>query len=352
MEKPGVMEAISAAFERTKNIMFRPMHYRVWWRFAVLALLTGEGAGGGGFNRILDLPSRSRDHLVANFSSPSTWWFDRFAPGVIAGAIVAACLLVVIFLFISSVMRFVLFDAVLGGRVTLRAGWQRWKAEGGQFFLLHLAYGLFMLITSGAILLVPLIPIFSHGGFELARMEWGGVLTVILGFVVLFVWMVLLLIIWVLLKDFLVPMMALEGLPPMEAVRKLRHLVNRNQIGRAAYIGMKILLTLGAGIIFGIMDFIVIFVCVIPLGILAGIFIAIGAGAGLTWSNPIAILLLIIGGGIAFTVVAYLVALVNSPAVVFFQSYAIHYLGPRYMPLDVVLNPAPPTPPPTLAPAP
>ena len=356
MEKPGVMDAISAAFERTKNIMFRPMHYRVWWRFAVLALLTGEGAGGGGFNRMLDMPSRSRGHLFKGFaSSPSTWWLDRFAPGMIAAAIVVACLVVVVFLFISSVMRFVLFDAVVRGRVALRAGWRRWKAEGAQFFVLHLVYGLFMLLTSAAILLIPLVPIFSHGGFELARMEWGGVLTVIFGFVVLLVWMGALLIIWVLLKDFLVPMMALEGLPPMEAVRKLRHLVNRNFASFAGYIGMKIVLTIGAGIIFGILDFIVVAICLIPVGILAAIFIAIGAGIGLTWSNPLAIILVIVGMGIAITVVAYLIALVNSPAVVFFQSYAIHYLGPRYLPLDAVLNPAPPTPPvpPTqLSPAP
>jgi hypothetical protein len=353
--KPGVMEAISAAFERTKNIMFRPMRYSLWWRFAVIGALAGESAGGGGFNQGLNIPSRARDHL-AFAASPSTWWFDRVAPEVIAMAIVVACLLAVIFLFISSVMRFILFDAVLRGRVAIRAGWSRWKNEGAQFFLLHIAYTIFLLFSAGALLLIPVIPIFRHGGFQLARLEWPEVLLVIFGFVVFFVWLVILLVIWVLLKDFVVPMMALEGLTPMDAVRKVRHLVNRNFGSFSGYIGMKIVLSVGAGVLFGIVDFMIIFACLIPVGILAAMGIAIGAGAGLTWHDPLAIVLAIAFGGVALAIVIYLVALVNSPAVVFFQSYVIHYLGPRYLPLEAVLNPPPPPAPPAspteLAPAP
>ncbi len=352
--KPGVMEAIPAAFERTKNIMFRPMRYSVWWRFAVIGTLAGESAGGGGFN--WNVPVRSRDHLVSSFASPSTWWLDRLAPEVIAVAIIVACLLAVVFLFIASVMKFVLFDAVLRGRISIRAGWTRWKNEGAQFFLLHIVYSVFMLFSAAVVLLIPVVPIFRHGGFELARMEWPEVLLVVFGFVVFFVWLAILLVIWVLLKDFVVPMMALEGLAPMDAVRKVRHLVNRNMGSVAGYIGMKIVLTVGAGMVFGIINIILIFVCLIPLGILAVIGIAIGAAAGLTWHNPLAIVLAIAFGGIAAAVIIYLVALVNSPAIVFFQSYVIHYLGPRYLPLDAVLNPppppAPPAPPIELSPAP
>ena len=353
--KPGVMEAVAAAFERTKNIMFRPMRYSVWWRFAVIGTLAGESAGGGGFNQGLNIPSRTRDHL-AFAASPSTWWFDRMAPEVIAIAIIAACLLAVVFLFIASVMRFILFDAVLRGRISIRAGWTRWKNEGAQFFLLHIVYSVFMLLSACVILLLAVIPIFRHGGFELARLEWPEVMLVVFGVVVFAFWMVALLIIWVLLKDFVVPMMALEGLAPMVAVRKVRHLVNRNLGSFAGYIGMKMLLSLAAGVVFGLVDFLIVLVCLIPFGIIAAILIAIGAGAGLTWHNPLAIVLAIAFGGIALGIMVYLVAVVNAPAIVFFQSYVIHYLGPRYLPLESVLNPppplAPPAPPTELSPAP
>lgn len=353
--KPGVIDAISAAFERTKNIMFRPMRYSVWWRFAVIGTLAGESAGGGGFNQGLNIPSRSRDHL-GFMASPSTWWFDRVGPEVIALVIIVVCLLAVIFLFIASVMRFVLFDAVLRGRLGIRSGWTRWKTEGARFFLLHIVYSMFMLLSACGVLLIAVIPIFRHGGFELARLEWPELMLVIFGAVVFVVWMAILGTVWVLIKDFVVPMMALEGLAPMEAVRKVRHLVNRNFGGFAGYIGMKIVLAIGAGMLFGVIDFIIVFVCLIPLAIVGGILIGIGAAAGLTWHNPLAIVLAIAFGGIALGVIIYLVALVNAPAIVFFQSYVIHYLGPRYLPLEAVLNPppppAPPPPPTELSPAP
>jgi len=54
-------------------------------------------------------------------------------------------------------------------------------------------------------------------------------------------------------------------------------------------------------------------------------------------------------GGVILAGMIYLGALISTPAMVFFQSYMLHFFGSRYPPLGTVVFPPPPetpTPPP------
>jgi hypothetical protein len=119
----------------------------------------------------------------------------------------------------------------------------------------------------------------------------------------------------------------------------------------AGYVGMKIVLAMGAAVIFGILNLIVILILAIPGAIVAVAVVAIASGMGLTW-NPATIALAVVLGGILLLVLLWLIAMINVPAGVFFEAYPLMFLASRYPALDAVLHPAPPAAPPAPAPAP
>ena len=89
-----------------------------------------------------------------NFSSPFRGGhqpvpgFPKIDPAILAGLIavliVTGIILFVIFTYINSVMRFILFDSVLTRECRIRAGWGRRQDAGWKFFLWQL--GLMFLI--------------------------------------------------------------------------------------------------------------------------------------------------------------------------------------------------------------
>jgi hypothetical protein len=113
--------------------------------------------------------------------------------------------------------------------------------------------------------------------------------------------------------------------------------------GYAGYIGMKILMAIGAGILVAIAALILGLFLAVPtvgLGILA---VMTGKTAGLTW-DAYTITLAIVVGSILLLVFLYLIALISVPVIVFFPAYSIYFFAARYPVLSRVLYPAPPSP--------
>ena len=98
------------------------------------------------------------------------------------------------------------------------------------------------------------------------------------------------------------------------------------------YIGMKIVLAIGAGVALGIITVIVLLVLLIPIGGVGAIAVLGGKAAGLTW-NFYTITLAVVAGCIAFTVFMFAVSFISVPAIVFFPAYSIYFFAPRYPPL-------------------
>jgi hypothetical protein len=128
--------------------------------------------------------------------------------------------------------------------------------------------------------------------------------------------------------------------------------------GYAAYIGMKIVLAIGAAIVLGVVSAIVILLFLIPVGGLGAVAVIAGMAAGLTW-NLYTITLAVVVGSLAILLMLYVISLISVPAVVFFPAYAIYFFAARYPALDALVHPAPPPPmispspePPPLPPAP
>ena len=151
-------------------------------------------------------------------------------------------------------------------------------------------------------------------------------------------------------KDFVVPLMALEDLGVGDAWRRLLPMMGAEKAAYGGYLLMKIVLAVGSSMLFGIINFFVLLVTLIPLGIAGVVLVLAGKAAGLTWSVytiGTAIVLL----SVAVSAILYAMAFASAPAMFFFQSYALHFLGSRYPELGTLLPPPPAAPAPT-APAP
>ncbi len=272
--------------------------------------------------------------------------------GLIVAAVVVGIALLVLFTYISSVMRFILFDSVVARECHIRRGWTRRQEPGFRLFLWQL---LFMLATFAALLIVIGIPAACAAALGWFTHASDHVLGLVLGGIVLFLVFVVLLIfvgvVGVMTKDFVVPQMALENIGVMEGWRRLWAWIKNEKGGYAGYIGMKIVLTIAATIaqmIVTLIVFVVLFVIIGGAGLVA---VLGGKAVGWTW-NPYTITLAVVLGCIAVAILIFVAALISVPLIVFFPAYSIYFFAQRYPPLASLLWPQPPAPAATDYPAP
>jgi hypothetical protein len=147
-------------------------------------------------------------------------------------------------------------------------------------------------------------------------------------------------VVQILAKDFVVPQMALEGLTVTESWQRLLLMLKAEKGQYAGYVGLKIVMAIGAAMIFGIVATIVILIVVIPVGGFGAITVLLGKAAGLTW-NAYTITLAILAGCALVLLLLYAISLISVPAIVFFPAYSIYFFASRYPRLEALLHPAP-----------
>ena len=332
----SAVDSITLAFEHTKRQLFKPFRFGQWARLALVGLLAGELGSGGNLN----LPSHMNQPTTPPIPGIGEI-FHKIDPAILASVItllvITGIVLIFVIAYISSVMRFILFDSVVTKECRIRAGWSRRQENGWKYFLWQL--GLMLATVAGAIVLVggPAAFAFGMGWFQpprahVAQLVLTGVFVLILfiGFVIA------LALVHVLTKDFVVPQMAFEGISAVEAWRRLWPMIQAETKGYAVYIGMKIVLTIVAGIAIGIVGLILGLILAVPLigAVVAAVIAA--KSAGLTW-NILTISAAVVAGCVLFALFFFMVSLISVPAIVFFPAYSIYFFAARYRPLSVAL---------------
>lgn len=335
----SAIDTISLAFEHTKRQLVQPFRFWQWTRLALVGLLAGEM--GSSFNPGSFNPQRG------GWGQHPGQTLPHIDPALLAGLIATIVAGFVVFFlvmtYISSVMRFILFDSVLAKECHIRDGWSRRQGIAWKYFLWLLGFAFVTFVLTAALVGIPVAFAFAAGWFRAPREH---MVPLILGGIALFFVLVILMIavavVHVLTKDFVVPQMALEGVGPIEGWRRLWPMMQREQGRYAGYIGMKILLSIGAGIVIGLASIIVLFVFAIPTVGVALIAIFTGKTAGMAW-DVYTITVAVVVGCMLLAVLMYLMALVAVPAIVFFPAYSIYFFAPRYQPLSLALYPPPPS---------
>jgi hypothetical protein len=339
-------DVIAPAFHHTKEQLLRPFRFTQWMRLALVGILAGETSSFNGCN--FNYPLNSRHHAASHFlggpwPAQLTDHPARFL-AALAAALLGALALLLLFTYISSVMRFILFDSIVARECHIRQGWARRKRPGFHLFTWWI---LLMLLTFAALLVFVGIPAASAGFLvwfanprdHVLGLVLGGILLLLLFLVIVAV----MALIQVMTKDFVVPQMALEDISAMEGSRRLWLWLKHDKAGYAGYIGMKIVLAIGAGMALGIVSFIVLLALLIPIGGVGIVAVLAAKAAGWTWTwyN---IALAVVAGSIVLAILIFVFSWIAVPVIVFFPAYSIYFFAPRYAQLAALLWPQPSAP--------
>jgi hypothetical protein len=337
----SAVDSITPAIEHTKQQLFKPFRIGQWTKLAFVGLLAGE-LGSNGCNRSnFHLPGHPGTGPHIGFP-PGSAGIDPALVAALISALIAALAIGLILAYVGSVMRFVLFDSVILKECHIRWSWSRRLGPGWRYFVWKLLYFLLAMAGFGVLFGIPAAFGLANGWFRAPKehlfpLVFGGILLCLL----FFIFVVATAVIFVLTKDFVIPQMALEDIDVMEGWRRLWRMMEAETGAYAAYILMKIVLAVVAGILIGVAALIVGLVFAIPtagLGILA---VLTGKSAGMTW-NAHTIALAVVVGCILLAIFLYLISLVSVPAIVFFPAYSIYFFAARYPRLAVALAPASP----------
>jgi hypothetical protein len=341
-------DAIDPAFRHAKEQLFRPFRLGQWTRLALVGFLAGElgSSGSCNFNYPLNTQHRPSQQafLAQNWPAQLANHTALFI-GMVVSLIAIGFVLIVIFTYIASVMRFILFDSIVARECHIRAGWARRRGPGLRLFWWQIV---FALVSFAALLIVIGIPVacawavgwFAHAREHVLGLVLGGISLLL----VLFVLVVCLAVIHVMTKDFVVPQMALEDISAIEGWRRLWSLLKAEKGGYAGYIGMKIVLAIGAAIAVTIVALIALFVLLIPIGGAGVVAFLAAKAAGWSW-NYYTIMAAVALGAIALAIMLFVLSLISVPVIVFFPAYSIYFFAQRYPPLASLLWPQPPAPP-------
>ena len=134
----SAVDIISPAFQHTKKQLFQPFRFGQWLRLALLGLATGELGSGGSCN--FNAPSGSHrqtpsDQFLPSFSNlPGLGHFSLpELVALISLAVLLAFVLIVLFVYLNSVCRFILFESILNKNCVFRGSWTAGVRPGAAF---------------------------------------------------------------------------------------------------------------------------------------------------------------------------------------------------------------------------
>jgi hypothetical protein len=348
----SALDAISPAFQHTKQQLLERFRLSQWARLALVGLLAGELSSGGGCGSPFHGPHGGGTHHIPTSGMAAA--NPLLFAAAIGALVVFGLLLALLLVYINSVMRFILFDSVVEKRCQIRQGWHRRQPAGWRYFGWQIL--LFLASTVGLTILVGVPAAF---GLAMGWLTHPGdhVLALILGGIVLFFlvcgFLVSLAVVAVLTKDFVVPQMAIEDIGAFEAWRRLLSMMNREKLGYAGYLAMKVVMAVAAAVIMSMATFIVFLLILIPVGGIGVVAVLGGKAAGLSWNLYTITVALVVGSMLAAAIL-YVFALISVPVIVFFPAYSVYFFAARYPPLAGLLYPSPPLsppdPPPPLSP--
>ncbi len=252
----SVTEPIEPAYERVKQMLFKPFDFAKWIVIGFCAWLAGlgESGGGGGFNagnHGFNNPSRpepaeqlrhfyhqASDYVLANLD----WVVPVF---IVAVLVVLAIWLAVIWL--SSRGKFMLLHCVVWDKAEVDVPWHKYADAANSLFWFRLVVGLITMILT--------LPLLGFIGMNIVHMvlrgepDLAGVLLAVGLGMVLFVLGIVFLLIRKFTMDFVVPIMFLRGGTCRTAWREFWGLLSAHPGQFALYILFQIVLVMAIGIL-------------------------------------------------------------------------------------------------------
>lgn len=326
-------DAITPAWQHTRRLLLGPRNPALFFKLAAVAFF----AEILGFNSLGGSPSHAGHGAGSALSGPLI--------ALIFFAATAGLLIGLVFFYLSSRLQFTLFHIVLRSETAVGPIWRRYGAATWRWIGLKLLF-----FVAAVLCLAPIVvPAIIYAVHAFSLQSQGGSFH-IAGFIVamfLFVALVMLLVLafiigYVLLRDFALPSMALEGTPLRETVRRVLALTRAEPGQVSLYLLLRFCLSIAGALVSEVLIGVMAVVFGAPLGGLGfGLWKAFHLGDAAAHAGMIAgwvvlaLALLAVITIAAISLFGYLYT--------FLQAYAIFFLGGRY-PLMGQLLVEPPAP--------
>lgn len=311
----SVIDPISLAFERVRDVLFRPFDIERWFTIGFCAWLAqlGEAGGngsGGGNNRGYGGggPSDAWDELrdafesVRDYVSANAHWL---IPVAIA-AVMIFLLVSLLIVWLSSRGRFMFLHCVAQNKSEVKVPWRLYEVHAYSLFLFRLVLAVIGLVLFGGMIAAGVFLAISAAGSGLQGVSLLGIIALATVFVLM---AIVFGVIAKFTKDFVVPIMYLHSMRCTEAWRVLLALVSANKGRFFVYLLFQIVMSIAIG------------VCVMMLACLT------------------------CGCACCFLILPYIGTVVLLPVHVFTRSYSLYYLGqygPDFYAIAPEPQPAPP----------
>jgi hypothetical protein len=345
MNRLSAIDAFSPAFARVGAMLFRPFRLGNWLKMGFIGFLGGGMVvASGGLNfRAPVIPPKTRDHAPdagdIYQAIRHIHLADYFHLFVIAIAVIIV--LALIFLYLFCRFRFILFDSVITGRPAIARGWRLYESQANRYFGFWLVFRLVTWAVMFLIVGLPLLHAYKNGVFSgdnslpaffsvIASIAVGAIAASIIFAIVS-----------TLAKDFVMPVLALDDLALGDAWSAVWRVVASEPGAWAAYMGLKLVSAVAAGICLTIAFVIALLPALLVIGIPAGILVAVGILVFKTVGAVAGIFIFCLAGLLLAAGIACLLMILGAPVAVFFASYAFYFFGGRYPKLAAVLWPQP-----------
>jgi hypothetical protein len=200
--KIEIFKPFGEAFDLMKKILFQPFDWKKWLVIGFAAWLANLGVGGGGgFN----YQTGGREDVQKLGDTLSQIPHSVLVTGICV-LIVLAIALVVLFAWLRARGRFMFIDCIVKNRGAVAEPWREFRSDGNSYFVFSLVAAV-CLLSFAALISAPLVFLAIRGRFYLSlhrdRLE-PYVLLVIAAWAFIIVLVVL---IWALVSNFVIPVM-------------------------------------------------------------------------------------------------------------------------------------------------
>ena len=366
LEKPvSATDALGPAFRRVRSILAEPFRLGLFLKLCLTFALAEAGFVSASFTYPIQGSQAAMRHAHQfapgqnNFLADGLGSVGALGLGLlllILGIGIIALLIWVVMIYLFCRLRFTALDLALYREGRVRQAWRKYRRQGWRYFGLNLLLGLVFLLVAVAVI-GPFIPAFIRIARTMDPAHPNPVaifslLLPLLGAIIF------LSILWWLadavIRDFLLPPMAIEDAPIESALERFFSLL-RGDFGQVSlYMFMRLIVTFALSACLWI-------VAMIPLGVLGLACFGVGAvlyrsfwqagGAG-----AFVFVLYAVGAGSLCLILYFLcITSIFGTIGVFKQCYAFVFFGARYpllgalldggtAPVDVVTNQLPPRP--------
>jgi hypothetical protein len=244
----------------------------------------------------------------------------------------------------------VLVELVATRQTLISPMWRRVGPPTWRWIGLKLLYLLASVVLLCALALPIVLYFFVHH-VSFAGLSFGSffhlhLAQIILGIAAAIVVLLAISVVFILLRDFALPYIALQDLGISESMGRLRHLLNTEPGPVALFLVLRMVLGFGFTIVAEIALVLAILISLIPCAVVGGVLWLVLHNAG-----PAGTILLIVcaavGGLIFLCWIVCLAIAAIGPVYIFIQAYALYFLGGRYPMLGDLLDRS--TPPPAYA---